>query len=156
RPDLRRLLPGVAVGRDRADERHAVLLCRGLLERDVRAPEIGAVAGERDADLDGRPMLRVPAGGERGEHAGEPDQRERAENATLHRLLLLRTVESLTVVTRGLPLSTSRARPGRRTRTGTRDGSRCCSPAPSARGSGPARRGPGRRSARAGGRRTRR
>jgi hypothetical protein len=91
RPDLRRLLAGVTVRRDRADERNAVLRRRCLLERNVGAPEVRAVAGERNADLDAR-LLRVHAAGRRHRHrerTDEPDERERAENSKLHRLILL-------------------------------------------------------------------
>src|SRR5262249_22943889 len=116
RSDLRRLLGGVAVGRDRPDELHPVLRGGGLLEGDVRAPEVRAVAGERYADRDGASLRRVPlAGRERGrrEHAGEPDERERAEQAILHVLLLV--IEK--VLTLGLvaPAATSPARPETRT-----------------------------------------
>src|SRR5207244_12279779 len=79
RADLRRLLARVAVRRDRANERHAVLRAGGLLERDVRAPEVRAVTGERNTDLDaGRLLLVRVAGGDRSgrEHSREPGDRE--------------------------------------------------------------------------------
>ena len=57
---------------------------------------------------------------------------------------------------RGAPAATRRRRRGRRTRRATRAGSRCCSRARSEPGSGRSTTTPDRRSARAGGRRTRR
>ena len=85
RPDLGRLLRRVAVGRHRADERDAVLLGELLLVRDVRAPEVGAVAREGDTDLDPGGLLGVSAGGgERGRGQGshEPEHDECADQAT--------------------------------------------------------------------------
>ncbi len=88
RLDLSGLLAGVAVGRDRPDEADTVLGGGRLLERDVRAPEVGAVPGKRDADCDALLRLCVPLTGcERGrrQYADEPDDREHTEQPSLHR-----------------------------------------------------------------------
>src|SRR5207253_10120379 len=76
----RGLLRRVAVRGDRADERDAVLRPGLLLERDVRAPEVGAVTGERYADLEGLGGSRVRARAcEGGRREGADQQRRRPE-----------------------------------------------------------------------------